>query len=159
MIPKVTQALLVAVLVLTACRDPEEVLAPAHGQTDPVEYPDVAGVYDLNAVITAYDPAWGDPGDRQTAVLTIEHSTEAPQFTGTFADFKYVGPGNETFPVDPGSVSGSVNLDGRVVIELFNSEWHTWYGEGMLTSGHITGTWGCCGHISGTFTADRRQAE
>ena len=34
-----------------------------------------------------------------------------------------------------------------------------WYGEGMLASRDIVGTFGAEGHISGTFTAERRQAK
>src|SRR5689334_13572035 len=36
----------------------------------PVEYPRIAGVYDVTAVITA--SFWGPPGERETAVLTID---------------------------------------------------------------------------------------
>ena len=125
----------------------------------PDTYPEIAGVYDLSAPITSFDPAWGDlTGYRYTAVLTLQEVSRG-RVEGTYADLQIIGPGTEPGDWDyTGFVRGTLDLDGRVVIELIggNHTWTTWYGDGRLVSRSIEGSFGCCGYISGTFTAERR---
>ena len=125
-------------------------------------YSEIAGVYDLLAPITSFDPAWFDlTGYRYKAVLTL-HQTGRDWFEGTYADLQVVGPAGESDDWKyTGFVKGSLDLDGRVVMELIggNHTWTSWYGQGQLASSEIAGKFGCCGHISGTFTVVRRQAE
>ncbi len=118
----------------------------------------LGGVYDLSALITQSDTAWGIPnGTTQTALLTLVQAPGTSVLTGTFTELR----ASNSDPGDPGlsgTVGGSVSPNGWVVIDLFleqgqNSHWH---GEGVLDSGHIVGSYGCCGHISGTFMAERR---
>ena len=127
-----------------------------------VEYPEIAGVYDLTALITSSDPAWGiEDGTRQTAVLMIQHSPNTTRIQGTFTDFRAISPSGDTLWGNPGVVDGNAGPDARVVIELFfaGSQSSYWYGEGMQASGKIEGRFGAGGHISGTFTLERRHAE
>ncbi len=127
-----------------------------------VEFAEMAGVYDLTALITGSDPVWGiEDGTRQVAVLTIQHSGDTPGFTGAFTDFRAIEPDGDSYPGNPGFLTGSIYRDGRVVIELFfeGSQSSYWYGEGLLASGRIAGRFGAGGHISGSFTAERRPAE
>lgn len=125
----------------------------------PTLNPEIDGVYDLTALITRFDPAWGDlTGYRYTAVLTLRQDNR-DTFEGTYADLQLVGPDGESSDWEyTGFVRGSLGLDGRVVVELVggNHTWTTWWGQGKLVSGVIDGAWGCCGHIGGTFTATRR---
>jgi hypothetical protein len=126
----------------------------------PGESSEFAGVYDLTALITSADPAWGiEDGTRQTAVITIQHYRGAPRFTGTFTDFCAIDSTGKSCSGNPGFVTGTIDPYGGVVIELFStqSQESFWYGQGALASRQIVGTFGCCGHISGTFTAERRQ--
>jgi hypothetical protein len=129
-----------------------------HNET-PGGYPDVAGVYDLTAPITGFDPAWGDlTGYRYTVVLTLERNNGA-KFEGTYVDLHIIGPDDKSEDWEyTGFVTGSLDRDGRVIIQLVgrNHTWTTWHGQGMLASERIVGRFGCCGHISGTFTADKR---
>ena len=123
---------------------------------------EIAGVYDLSAPITSFDPAWFDfTGFRYKAVLTL-HQTSRDRFEGTYAGLQIVGPAGESDDWEyTGFVKGSLDLNGRVVIELIggNHTWTSWYGQGQLASSEISGEFGCCGHISGTFTVVRRQTE
>jgi hypothetical protein len=123
------------------------------------ELRNLTGVYDLTSVITGSDPVWGIPdGTRQLAVLTIEHPSDASQFTGTFTDFCAIAPGEEPSCGSPGFITGYIVGSRRVVIELFfeGSQSSYWSGEGELASEQIVGTYGAGGHISGTFTAEHR---
>jgi hypothetical protein len=124
-------------------------------------YPDLTGVYDLDGPITGFDPIWGSlDGWRQAAVLSIEHSPNAPQFRGNFTELRAIPPEGELEEINggAGTITGSISHDGRVVIELSfeGSHGYYWYGEGTLASGQIVGRYGAAGHISGTFTAKRR---
>lgn len=156
-------AAITATLTLGGITRTASMTATVHGHDEaPGAYREIAGVYDLTALITSSDPAWGiEEGTRQTAVITIQHSRDTPQFAGTFADFRAIGPGGESLSGSPGFVSGFIDLDGRVVIALSfeGSPTSYWYGEGMLAARQIVGTFGAGGHIGGTFTAERRQAE
>jgi hypothetical protein len=57
----------------------------------------------------------------------------------------------------PGSVSGVVNSDGRVVLEFtfVGSQTSYWYGAGTVVSKGIAGQFGAGGRITGSFTANR----
>lgn len=133
-------------------------------QVNPREYSDVAGNYDLSALITSYDPAWGYDldGYRYTAVLTLPDEWGPPWLGGTYANLQLIGPGGDIYPVaDAGLVVGSISARGEFLIDLVsdgNSIGVTLIVESRV-SGSIGGTFGCCGHISGTFTAERRQAD
>ena len=150
-------AVITATLTIGGITRAASMTATVHG---PSEDPEIAGVYDLTGPITSFDPAWGDlTGHRYTAVLTLQQY-DGRKFGGTYADLQVVGPGTE--PSDwefTGFVKGSIGLDGRVVMELIggNHTWTSWYGRGTLASARIEGTFGCCGHISGTFTVARRE--
>jgi hypothetical protein len=156
-------AVITAALTLGGITRTASMIATVSGHDEaPGEHPEIAGVYDLTAPITSFDPAWGDlTGYRYTAVLTLQQYNR-DTFEGTYADLQVIGPGGESSDGKyTGFVGGSLDLDGRVVIELVggNHTWTTWSGQGKLASGFIDGTFGCCGHIGGTFTAERRQAE
>jgi hypothetical protein len=135
------------------------------GEEAPGPYPDIGGVYDLTASITSSDPAWGiEDGTRHTGIIVIRHPRDASAFAGSYSDFIAIssnGDSSDPRYSVPGFVTGSVDLDGRVVIELFSgqSQVSNWYGEGRLASGQIVGDFGAGGHISGTFTATRRTPE
>jgi hypothetical protein len=126
----------------------------------PAEYPDLAGVYDLKTLLTI--SGWGMEGTRTTAVITIEHSGDKPQFAGTFADFYYSE--DETPRSIPlgGRVSGSVDCVGTVDLELHSEgpEGDFWQGKGRLISGQIVGDFiypsDWQPDEGGTFTATRR---
>ena len=120
----------------------------------------ISGVYDLTAPITGFDPAWGDlTGHRYTAVLTL-HQYSPMTFAGTYTDLQVIDPAGESSDdwKYTGFVSGSLDGSGGVVIRLIggNHTWTTWYGQGKLASHQMVGEFGCCGHISGTFTVVRR---
>jgi hypothetical protein len=124
------------------------------------DYSDIAGVYDLTAVISSFDPVWGDlEGYRYTAVLTLQEESGPPWFGGTYADLRLIGPAGESHDVaDAGVLASSIDPGGRVVLVLDDGG----FGIGLtlivgtVASGSVNGTFGCCGHISGTFTAERR---
>ncbi len=128
------------------------------------DYSDIGGVYDLTARITSFDPGWGyDLEDyRYTAVLTLPDGWGSASFGGSYADLRLIGPGGDSYDVaDAGLVTGSFDPGGQLLIELLgegNSIDVTLI-VGTVASGLIDGTFGCCGHISGTFTAERRSAE
>lgn len=118
------------------------------------------GLYDLTAPLTSFDPAWGDwTGCRYKAVLTLQQNNRAA-FSGTYADLQFICPGESSDWNFYGFVAGSIDLDGRVTIQLTggNHTWTSWFGRGVSTSGEIAGDFGCCGHISGTFVVKPRPA-
>jgi len=122
---------------------------------------ELTGVYDLSALITSFDPGRGEDltGYRYTAVLTLRQEWDFPWFGGAYADFQLVGSGGESYAVaDAGVVTGSIDPRGRVLIELLGDGNHIGLTliVDTLASGTIDGTFGCCGHIGGTFTAARR---
>lgn len=127
----------------------------------PGSWPAVGGVYDLVSTITHSDPIWGIPdGTQQLATLTIQHTGDTSPFTGTFSDLRVVEPGGlpTPYPQPPGSISGTVQRDGRIVLALTNAgqQGSYWDGRGTLTGQAMSGTYGAGGHISGTFIATRR---
>lgn len=124
------------------------------------DYSDIAGVYDLTAPITSFDDAWGDwTGYRYTAVLTLQEKPGPAWLAGTYADLTLIGPGGDSTDVGgSGLVTGSVDVGGRVVIELLrdgNSAGLTLV-VGTVAPGFIDGRFGWAGIVSGPFTAERR---
>jgi hypothetical protein len=120
---------------------------------------ELGGIYDLTALFTSWDPVWGiEDGTRHVAVLTIHPTGGGSQITGTFSDFRVISPSEEDLTGESGSVSGSFNAQGRIMLELTfeGSQSSYWYGEGTLTPDDIEGRFGAGGHISGSFTAIRR---
>jgi hypothetical protein len=152
-------AVITVSLTLGATTRTALVTVTVYGDDPSGRYPSIAGVYDLAALITSSDPAWGiEDGSTQTATLTIEHSRTAARFSGTFANFRAIAPGGDTLSAEPGGVRGNITPSGRVVISLFyqGSQTSSWDGWGMLGAGRIAGTFFTGGHISGTFSAERR---
>ena len=94
--------------------------------------------------------------------LRFRSSRAHPGSQETYADLQLIGPGGDSYDVaDTGVVTGSIGFRGEVLIELLgdgNSIGLTLI-VATVASGVIDGRFGCCGHISGTFTAERRQAE
>jgi len=125
-------------------------LPPAEGT-----FPDVSGVFDLSGVVTDAH-GWGMEGWTQTAALTIHHSTNQPRFAGTFEFIIWNDPNGEPDGTRPGAVSGTVDDEGRIHLELLieGSEVPSTF-EGTLASGRIEGTF-WAGELSGTFEAERR---
>lgn len=116
-----------------------------------------AGVYDLTAWVTDFDPAWGDiTGYRYTAVLTFPSSG-----IGTVQDFRLIdSTGNVFASIGGGVVNSSMDFAGRIVDEVATSNFHFSLVapvQDLVDPRLVTGTFGCCGHIGGTFTAKRRQ--
>ena len=128
------------------------------------DYPGmIAGVYDLIARVTTFDPGWGEDltGYRYTAVLTLREEGPLPGVRGTFADLRLIGPsGDTTHIATSGVATASIEPRGRLVIELFSDGSHgnrftlTLLVE-TVASGFIDGAFGH-DHIFGTFTATRR---
>ena len=121
-------------------------------------YPDVSGVYDLTA-LTTDSHGWGMEGTLVTSVLTIRHSTNRPRFGGTFESVLWTYTDGSSVEGRPGGVSGSIDTGGRVVLQLLveGNQYGSQH-EGMLTGGRIEGNFQS-GELSGTFVAERRQAQ
>lgn len=165
--------ILAAVVVAMACGDvtaptaseepeaPPLSLAapPPPGQTEPLYRHDyAAGVYDLAALITRFDPVWGYDlsGYRYTAVLTLSGGAP-PALAGSLTDLWLIGPtGDSLLIADTGSVVSYSGFRGRDVIELRRggiSRFELSLIVATVIPGRVSGTWGCCGHISGPFEA------
>jgi hypothetical protein len=124
------------------------------------EYPEIAGVYDLTAVVTTWDWPGSPAGLHETGVITIQHSGDTPVFTGTYADFLWFYPNGDSYGPVAGSLSGSVDCAGRVVIALRDGDFRWWDGKGTLVSGQFVGdfsesVWEDLEYF-GTFSAERR---
>jgi hypothetical protein len=121
-------------------------------------YPDVSGEYDLTGVITFSD-GWGYEGTEITSVLTIRHFTDRPRFGGTFESVLWTYPDGQSEAGPSGSISGSIDTGGHVVMDLFieGSEYPSRY-EGTLADGRIEGTF-WAGLLTGTFVAARQPLE
>ena len=123
------------------------------------DFSDVAGVYNLTAQITSFDPAWGEDltGYRYTAVLTLPEGWGPLRFRGTYADLRLVGPGGDSYPIAASGLdTGYIFRDGRLVLELAGPPFTVTLAVSSLASGGINGRFGAGGHISGPFTATRR---
>jgi len=92
--------------------------------------------------------------------MTIQHSSDSPLFVGTFEDLRFFYPGDDEPAGDPlsGSVSGSFDCVERVVFEL-RLESSLWYAEATVAPGRFVGVFSDLGSNTGTFTAERRQAQ
>ena len=126
------------------------------------DFSDLAGVYDLTAQVTSFDPAWGEDltGYRYTAVLTLPEGWGPPLFRGTYADLRLVGPGGDSYQIAASGLdTGYIFRDGRLVLELVGPPFTVTLAVSSLASGGINGRFGAGGHISGPLTAERRQAE
>jgi hypothetical protein len=123
-----------------------------------IDYSDATGVYDVTARITSFDPAWGDlNGYRYEAVLTLSEVSGPPWLQGTYRVLRLISPMSDSVAMTDAGTVTPFYFGSRLVIAL--GEQHT-YGLSLivatLDSGLIDGTFGCCGHISGTFEARRR---
>jgi hypothetical protein len=112
----------------------------------------------LTAEITGFDPAWGDlTGSRYTAVLTFPPNAVG----GRWESFHIVdAAGVISDWTGSGDIVSYVDFAGRLVNELVADNFHLVLVAPVQNSANpqlVTGTWGCCGHISGSFTAKRRQ--
>lgn len=142
---------------------PQPVVPPS--SPSPLNPAHIGGVYDLNAPITGFDPAWGDfTGYGYSAVLTIQQNPVVGRSAGTFTDLRVRNAAGE---LEGQTLSGSITLgmsSGRFVLELASSDFHWTAIVGSIAepegdaanSPRIEGTFGTGGHISGTFVATRR---
>jgi hypothetical protein len=150
-------AVITASITLGGITEAASVTITVHGDEEPPgNYPEVEGVYDLTAPITSF--AWGvDAGTYYTAILTIQPSLGRRRFIGTVSNFVIIAPSGDTITVGSesgsGFVYGTIDGEGRVGLHPVTEQFSSWYGEGVLSSGQIVGTFGCCDQISGTFTA------
>ncbi len=150
-----------ASMTLGGITEAASVTITVHGDEEPPgTYPEIEGVYDLTAPIT--DFVWGvDPGTYYTAILTIQPSLGRRRFFGTVSKFLIIVPGGDTTTVGSesgsGFVYGTIDGEGRVGLYPVTEQFSSWYGEGVLSSRQIVGTFGCCDQISGTFTAVARR--
>jgi hypothetical protein len=81
---------------------------------------------------------------------------------GTYADLQLIGAAGDTTDVAHiGFVASSFDFRGRFVIELLGDGNHIGLTliVAKVAAGSIDGSFGCCGHIGGTFTAERRREE
>ena len=154
-------AVITATLTLGGITRTASMRATIHPEFARVDDP-TPGVYDVTALITNFDPGWGEDltGARYTAVVTLRKPTPA-LLGGTYADLWYVGRRGDSVAVnDTGSVT-AFRDHGRLFIELLGNRDRI--GLGLLvdsvTPASIDGRFGCCGHISGTFTAQRRHEQ
>ena len=123
-------------------------------------HPEFAGVYDLTALITNFDRGWGEDltGARYTAVVTLRKSSSG-WIEGSYADLSYIGRRGDSVAVnDTGSVTAFRDDRGQLNIQLLGNRDRIGLGLAVdrIAAGSIDGTFFCCGHISGTFTAQRR---
>jgi hypothetical protein len=115
------------------------------------------GEYDLVALITMFDPAWGDfTGYTYKGLLKIP----ADRIGGTWENFRGTdASGQEVGMIGGGTINSYTDYAGRQIDELVSPNFHLSLGSPVVDppdSRLVTGQWGCCGHIAGTFTARRR---
>jgi len=129
---------------------------------DQRDYSDVAGVYDVNAVVTTFDPAWGYDltGYRYTAVVTLAGS-EPPGLAGDFTEMWLVGPSGDSLEgPDAGTVDSRTDADANDAIFLRRTlptgDFTLHLSPSTVTRGFLAGGFLAGGHIVGTFEAKRR---
>jgi hypothetical protein len=130
-------------------------VSAAKGVT-PTGFP--AGVYDLKAEITSFDPAWGDyKGWTYTAVLTYPADGQR----GTFEDLRLFDPQGHSIGI---AAAGIINtyrdIAGGIVNELATSSFHLVMGsivQSSTDSRLVSGDFWLYSNTGGTFTATRRQ--
>ena len=128
------------------------------------------GVYEFTAPITDHNPnAWLPMyGWYYTGILTLSHHpADEIALRGTITDWRenypdaepqLTGSCHDNVCVDNGVtlVTGSLSPDGVLGIDATPGSWRM---EGtVVAGGDLQGTWSCCDHVSGTFTAVRRPA-
>ena len=120
--------------------------------------PNIAGVFELTAQITSFDPIWGDlQGYRFEAALTLQEQSDPTLIGGSYADLRLIGPSGEgTYGTAAGIVTGAINNRGQLLIELEGNGGRIGLTliVATLDRSSIAGTFGCCGHISGNFSAE-----
>lgn len=124
-----------------------------------ITYPDIDGVYDVDAPILGFDPVWGDYTDwRYSAVITVKRDEKGPGISGTFANFEIADAmGKKDIWIASGTLRGEVERNGQITLELSaTSQSFTWSARGALKANAIEGTWGRGGHFYGSFRAVRR---
>jgi hypothetical protein len=117
-----------------------------------------SGIYDLTATVTNFDAAWGDlTGYRYTAVLTFPGSAAG----ATWDNYRLIDAAGVTSDwARNGTIDNYNDFAGRLVSELVSPNLHVVLVEPVrnsIDSRLVTGHWGCCGHIAGSFTATRRE--
>lgn len=126
-----------------------------------IDLTDIAGVYDLTALITYSSPAWDDlRGYRFTAVLTLHEERDEPWVGGTYTDWQLIDPGGNSGAVaGTGFVTVGFDSRGRLIIELLGdrNNLDLTLIPDMMALGIIEGGFVCCSHFGGRFTATRRQ--
>ncbi len=117
----------------------------------------LAGVYNVSAPITGFDPAWGDfTGYVYTATFTIQrHPTDGSRLIGSYANFALIdASGKVSDWRSAGTIGGVVDPTGRVTLELKSDDGSfSWWGQGNAAGSRIEGRWGRGGHLSGPFAA------
>lgn len=109
--------------------------------------------FDLSARIDRFDPAWGYDlqGATYRALMTLSIPKPGYALVGTVTNWSLDGDGLD---IDQVRLSGRADVGGLVTLE---GDRMLWAMRGrVLPSGDIEGTFGCCGHIGGTFTAVRQ---
>ncbi len=154
---RATATLILSSALIIGCAPAPDLSGPPTDFHPPQPPVFTAGTYDLTAEITSFDPAWGDlTGYRYTAVITSHGDG-----TATFQNFRLLdAAGNQDAWIGSGYVDTYIGFAGRIVSDLVASNFHFSLIapiQDPLDSRRVTGTWGCCGHIAGTFTAKRRQ--
>ena len=125
-----------------------------------LDYSNVTGVYDLTASIKDFDPAWGNLDDvRYEAVLALSAASGPPWLGGTYRLLQLIYPSGENIALTAtGNLTPFYDDRGRLIIALGDRQT---YGLTLIVATlapeFIDGTFGCCGHISGTFEARRRR--
>ena len=124
-----------------------------------IDYPDIDGVYVVDAPFTGFDPAWGDfTGYRYGLRMTLQRDERGPGVSGTFTDFQIAdAAGKKENWSASGTLRGSIARDGKLTIELTSAtSTFTWWAQGTPNGNGIEGRWFRAGHLSGSFRAERR---
>ncbi|MDX1429057.1 MAG: carboxypeptidase-like regulatory domain-containing protein [Rhodothermales bacterium] len=114
-----------------------------------------ARTYELTAIVEGFDPAWGDlTGAGYSALFTIHaHPEDASVLSGTLEDWRSIYVDGTETRLGSASLEGQVDREGNFVLE---SDRLGWALIGRRTASSVlTGSWGCCGHIAGSFRAVR----
>lgn len=127
------------------------------------DYSDIAGVYDLTAPVTIFEPGGMTlEGSRYTAVLRLWDEWGFPPIGGTHAEIVIMQNGSSAIS-DSGFVSASMNDRGRLLVKLLGGDQDAGLGLTLrvatLTPGFIDGTFlgpDRLGRHGGRFTAIRR---
>jgi hypothetical protein len=146
---------------LGAAAEPQRVLAQSEGlqasfTATAEKLPAARGVFDLTATIRSYDAAWGidlDGAYYAAVVLLHEVGYDAGYLATRFDAWRVVSPDGIQHI---GSAVGGAHFTTPAQLHM-DVDRLGWSMRGtLLASGDIEGTWGCCGHIAGTFTMRRQ---